>query len=117
MLDPVALDAAIVALDNARRERRPVAAAALPPLDWDEALEVQEAFAARGGGRVAGYKIGCSSAEAQAMLGAKGPFPGRVFAAACFASPATVSRRDFFHVGVEAEFALELGRALPARAA
>lgn len=103
----------------ARETRRPLLE--LPPgcapRSLDEACSIQEVFARNWGPRVIGYKIGCASKESQRLAGSPGPFTGRLFAPSCFESPAEIHARDFFVVGVEAEFAFRLGADLPARGA
>lgn len=86
------------------------------PLTLDDAYAIQEAFARECGLAIAGYKIGCASRESQALVGASGPFAARIFAPTRFDSPAEVSIRDFFTVGVEAEFGFTMRDGLPPRA-
>lgn len=66
---------------DARRSR--VAIDEVPPgcipADDAEASAVDDAVAAGLGLPVRGWKIGCTSEHAQAMLGASGPFAGRVY--------------------------------------
>lgn len=59
---------------------------ALAPIDQElipeslaEAEAVDDAVAARIGRRVVGWKVGCTSAHAQELLGSDGPFAGRVY--------------------------------------
>jgi 2-keto-4-pentenoate hydratase len=85
------------------------------PLSLDDAYSIQEAFAREFGAPVVGYKIGCASKESQALVGAAGPFAARIFAPTCFRSPAEISARDFFTVGVEAEFGFTMRDNLPPR--
>jgi len=87
------------------------------PLSLDDAYSIQEAFAREFGAPVVGYKIGCASKESQALVKAAGPFAARVFAPTRFESPAEISARDFFIVGVEAEFGFTMREGLPARRA
>jgi 2-keto-4-pentenoate hydratase len=93
----------------------------LPPggasLSLDDAYSIQETFAREFGAPVVGYKIGCASKESQALVGATGPFAARIFAPTRFESPAEISARDFFTVGVEAEFGFTMRDALPPRRA
>jgi 2-keto-4-pentenoate hydratase len=86
------------------------------PLTLDDAYAIQEAFARKCGLAVTGYKIGCASRESQALVGASGPFAARIFALTRLDSPAEVSIRDFFTVGVEAEFGFTMRDGLPPRA-
>lgn len=84
------------------------------PRSLADAYEIQDAFARRWGETV-GFKIGCASKQSQALVGASGPFAGRIFAAGCWTSPASICARDFQMVGVEAEFAFRIERDLPPR--
>lgn len=112
MLEKAQIERAVTALVNARRRHAPLTA--FPPnaipKSIDDAYAVQEAFARRWSSPVAGYKVGCASPESQHMVGASGPFAARVYAEDCVAAPATVRARDFFMVGVEAEFAFRLAK-------
>lgn len=103
---------AAAALIEARRRHVPLAAfpAGAAPRSLDDAYAVQEAFTRLWPSPVAGYKVGCASPESQRLVGASGPFAARVYAGDCVASPATVRARDYFAVGVEAEFAFRLAR-------
>lgn len=105
----------MIAARSSRRalERLPPSGA---PLSLDDAYSIQEAFARACGMTVAGYKIGCASKESQALVGAPGPFAARIFAPTRLDSPAEISARDFFAVGVEAEFGFTMRERLPARA-
>jgi 2-keto-4-pentenoate hydratase len=87
------------------------------PLSLDDAYSIQEAFAREFGAPVVGYKIGCASKESQALVGAAGPFAARIFAPTRFQSPAEISARDFFTLGVEAEFGFTMRDGLPPRVA
>jgi len=86
-------------------------------LSLDDAYAIQEAFARESGMPIVGYKIGCASKESQALVGAAGPFAARIFAPTRFESPAEISARDFFTVGVEAEFGFTMRDGLPPRRA
>jgi 2-keto-4-pentenoate hydratase len=85
------------------------------PRSIEDGYAVQEAFAAAWGLPVAGYKIACTSEEAQRMLKSPAPFPGRVFAPYLLNSPAEVAHGAFHDPGVEGEFAFTLAGDLPAR--
>jgi len=112
MLEKAQIERAVTALVNARRRHAPLTA--FPPnaipKSLDDAYAVQEAFSRRWSSPVAGYKVGCASPESQRMVGATGPFAARVYAEDCVVSPATVRARDFFMIGVEAEFAFRLAQ-------
>jgi 2-keto-4-pentenoate hydratase len=117
MISPKDLDEAVASIIAARGRRQ--ALKRLPPggapLSLDDAYSIQEAFVRECGLPVVGYKIGCASKESQALVGAAGPFAARIFAPTRFDSPAEISARDFFTVGVEAEFAFTMRDALPPR--
>ncbi len=100
--------------DFRRMERFPESCA---PRTVADGYAIQEAFVRSWNVPVAGYKIGCTSAEAQKMLGSPGPFPGRVFRPFFLMSPATISASAFHKVGVETEFAFTMARDLPPRRA
>ena len=104
------------ALAKARREL--TALDELPgglPADEAAAYAIQrEAIKAYGGERV-GYKIGATSPEAQAMLKTDHPFRAPLFRADCCDAGATIGLPGYGLIGLEPEFALRLGRDLPAR--
>jgi 2-keto-4-pentenoate hydratase len=87
------------------------------PQTFEDGQAIQEAFLKAWSVPVAGYKIGCTSLESQKLLGAPGPFPGRVFAPVLLKSPAKVAAKAFHRLGIEPEFAFTLARDLPRRAA
>jgi 2-keto-4-pentenoate hydratase len=117
-LDP-AIAKAAAALAAARRRRR-----RLPGLgeyiELDSLLDayaIQHRLVQSWGGRVAGWKVGCTNAIAQKQLGVDEPFRGQVLASAMHESPATVPGGDFSMRVIEPEFAFRLARDLPAREA
>lgn len=87
------------------------------PQTFEDGHAIQEAFAKAWSVPVAGYKIGCTSREAQKLLHSPGPFPGRVFAPVLLKSPAAVAAKAFHRLGIEPEFAFTMARDLPARPA
>ncbi|MEM9892167.1 MAG: fumarylacetoacetate hydrolase family protein [Actinomycetota bacterium] len=97
-------------------------ARALPPLDPDlipvsdeEAEAVDDAVAAAIDRPVVGWKIGCTSEHAQALLGADGPFAGRVYD--IHDSGVTLEPEQFVTEPVlEGEIAFTFGASLPPRA-
>ncbi|HEY2524926.1 MAG TPA: fumarylacetoacetate hydrolase family protein [Candidatus Binataceae bacterium] len=121
MISPSDLDDAVASMLDARSSRR--ALTRVPPsgapLALDDAYAVQErfveAFVREHKARVVGYKIGCASKESQTLVGASGPFAARIFSATRFDSPAAIQARDFFTLGVEAEFAFTMRTELPPR--
>jgi 2-keto-4-pentenoate hydratase len=98
--------------DFRRLERFPESCA---PKTIADGYAIQEAFAKAWNVPVAGYKVGCTSAESQRILGSPGPFTGRVFRPFRLDSPATISASAFHRVGIEAEFAFTLAADLPPR--
>jgi 2-keto-4-pentenoate hydratase len=86
------------------------------PVSVADGYAIQDAIERLDGRAVVGWKIGCTSALAQQLLGIAAPFPGRVFAGTLHASPARFAARAFILIGVEPEFAFTLGRDLPPRA-
>ncbi len=98
--------------DFRRMERFPESCA---PKTVADGYAIQEALARSWNLPVAGYKIGCTSPATQKMLGAPGPFPGRVFRPYFLTSPATISASAFHKVGIESEFAFTMAGELPAR--
>lgn len=119
MLSAEDLDDAVASMIAARSGRR--ALERVPPggapLSLEDAYSIQEAFVRECGLPVVGYKIGCASKQSQTLVGASGPFAARIFAPTRLDSPAEISARDFFTVGVEAEFGFTMRDGLPARSA
>lgn len=105
-------------LTEARFDRRRIPGIQ-PPDDTREAYRQQEAvvdaWLARLGGRLAGYKIACTNAIAQRHLGTDGPFYGRLFSATIFGSPARLDAASYFMRVLEPEFGFRMGADLPAR--
>lgn len=85
------------------------------PRNLAEAYKVQALLAAELGFERAGWKIGCTSAAARAILKAEGPFAGRVFLARCHASGVAIAAGQHRMRGLEAEFAFVLGKDLKPR--
>ena len=100
---------------DARRDNRPVEPEALASPDL--AYRIQQAYATerreRGGGPVAGFRIGASSKRAQDYLGVEGPFSGRLFTDSTYASPAELSSEGLTFRLIEPEFAFTLGADFP----
>ncbi len=63
----------------------------------------------------AGWKIGCTSAAARAILKADGPFAGRILAPRCFAGGTAIPNDSYPMRGIEAEFAFALAKDLKPR--
>jgi 2-keto-4-pentenoate hydratase len=85
------------------------------PRDMGEAYAVQEKLVADLAIDPAGWKIGCTSAAARAILRADGPFAGRVLAPRCFAGGTAIPSQSYPMRGVEAEFGFALGKSLKPR--
>jgi 2-keto-4-pentenoate hydratase len=87
----------------------------LRPTTIAAAHALQRAFVAALHIEPAGWKIGCTSAAARAILKAKGPFAGRVLLPRCFASGATLPGSGYAMRGLEGEFAFVLAKDLKPR--
>lgn len=92
-------------------ERLPDAAVA----DEGAAVAVQRELLAALGEPIAGWKIGATTAKAQAIMQASGPFYGPVLRSRVWADGASVALPPGFR-GFECEFALRIGADLPVRA-
>lgn len=106
------------ALAEARRERRTLDD--LPgglPVDEAAAYAIQRGAVDAYGGKRVGYKIGATSPEAQALLRTDHPFKAPLFLTDCHDNGVSFSEPGYGVIGLEPEFALRLGRDLPARAA
>jgi 2-keto-4-pentenoate hydratase len=62
-----------------------------------------------------GWKIGCTSAAARKIMGARAPFASRVFATRIFESGVKLPASGYTTRGLEGEFAFRLKTALPPR--
>ena len=118
-MTPEQVQAAARRLHDARVSATPMTElpAECRPADVEEGRTIQEAWASGAavvGWQIAGYKIGCTSAHAQHMLGTDSPFPGRVFQPFVHNSPATIDG-GMIAMMVEGEFAFRLAADLPAR--
>jgi len=105
----------------ARCKRQPISS--LPkdcaPTDLAEGYEIQAAVVAAllngdPTGAIAGFKIGATSQAAQSFLSLDGPFYGCIPAGGVLSSPARVSFAEHNFCLIEPEFAVRLGRDLPA---
>lgn len=81
----------------------------------ENAYKLQEQVLTGLGGTSNCWKVGSTSAEAQAALGTTEPGAARIPQRFCFTSPATVPVFSAHDAKLEAEFAFRLGRSLPAR--
>ena len=108
-------------LIDARRTGVPLEALpdSLIPATTADAYTIQEALAERAaeafGGGAIGYKVGATTAAIQAQLGHDEPLYGRLMSFATFESPARLPAADYLYRLIEAEFAYEMARGLPAR--
>lgn len=107
----MASDAAEAILE-ARRARRILAPlGALAPATPEAGYALQKEVALRLGGLPpAGFKIGATTKQMQAILGLSGPAGGFVPKSGLRASPATARHADFVNPGVECEVGLRLAR-------
>lgn len=91
----------------------------LQPDSLNDAYAVQDfviaGLLADHGGQSVGWKIGCTNATAQQLLGLGGPFYGRLLSPFVHESPATLDANRFRMRCVEAEFAVQIGRDFPAQ--
>jgi 2-oxo-3-hexenedioate decarboxylase/2-keto-4-pentenoate hydratase len=117
--DPTAsdrIDALARRLADARSNGTPLdpPPAELVPADQAEAEQVDDRVAAVLGVPVAGWKIGCTSDASQQLMGAAGPFAGRVFSV--FDSGTTLGSDELMvDPRIEGEFAFTLAVDLPPR--
>ncbi len=97
----------------ARHEHRFIATAALPalPSSEAEAYDVADWLHAQRGGELLGWKLGATSAGAQAFLQLQHPFLGRIYADQTQGSPAQLPHYGG-ELALEAEFGLRLARDL-----
>jgi 2-keto-4-pentenoate hydratase len=115
-MTPEAVEKAVRLLLAARGDHRRIDG--LPedcrPATIADGYRIQDGVAAALGVATAGWKIACTSDEACKILGADGPFAGRVLAPFVLDSPAELSAGAFHMRGLEGEFAFRLGADLPA---
>lgn len=107
----MASDAAEAILE-ARRARRILAPlGALAPATPEAGYALQKEVALRLGGLPpAGFKIGATTKQMQAILGLSGPAGGFVPKSGLRTTPATARHADFVNPGVECEVGLRLAR-------
>lgn len=107
----MASDAAEAILE-ARRARRILAPlGALAPRTPEAGYALQKEVALRLGGLPpAGFKIGATTKQMQAILGLSGPAAGFVPKAGLRATPARLRHADFLNPGLECEIGLRLAR-------
>ncbi|MGI9481241.1 MAG: 2-keto-4-pentenoate hydratase [Hyphomicrobiales bacterium] len=83
------------------------------PANVDEALAIQDAVMIALDDSIAGWKLGCTSPQAQAALKADGPIFGPVPSSRLFSSGADIPLGNASPTFVEAEIAVTLGDDLP----
>ncbi len=82
-------------------------------LNVAQGYELQAAVARlrrRRGERIVGYKVGCTSPKIRAQLGIDHCVTGRLYDSEQHASGAVLSRRQYAHLAIEGELAVELSR-------
>ncbi len=114
------IEAIVAGLVQARAARQPMAL----PADFAQrcrpaqAREIADRHVAhlleRGGGTVAGAKLGATNPELMARLGLERPFSGPLLSTALLPSPARVKRGDYIACVVEAEVAVRFARPVDA---
>ena len=85
------------------------------PTNVEQAYAVQDAVVAVSGLARCGYKVGSTSAEAQALLGTDEPALAPLLAPFVQDGPARVSLVPDQMPAIEGEFAYRFGQSLPAR--
>jgi 2-keto-4-pentenoate hydratase len=85
------------------------------PRSLEEGYAIQRAVTAQWPDKIAGWKVGATSKEVQALLGISEPAYGPVFKNQVFQSPATISAQDFQHRVLESEFVFRFGKDMPSR--
>jgi 2-keto-4-pentenoate hydratase len=85
------------------------------PRSLEEGYAIQQVVTAEWPDKIAGWKVGATSKEVQALLGISEPAYGPVFKNDVFQSSATISGRRFPHRLLESEFVFRFGKAIPSR--
>jgi 2-keto-4-pentenoate hydratase len=89
--------------------------AACRPGTVEDGYDVQDALAARHGGRRLGWKIAATSSDGQRHIGVREPLGGRLFTAFAHDDDACLPAGGLHMRVAEAEFAFRLGAGLPPR--
>ena len=100
-----------------RRERFAPLPPDLAPKTPEEAYAIQDAYLALRSdklGPIAGYKISLSSEEMRRFVGVDAPQSGTILRSQLGRTPARVRAKDYVHLIVEFEIAVEMGGDLPA---
>ncbi|MBL24918.1 MAG: sulfate adenylyltransferase [Rhodospirillaceae bacterium] len=89
------------------------------PADLDEAYDIQrrqnEILETKGLGRIAGYKIGCTTPVLREYMNIHEPIFGQIFAPTVHSTHADLALSDFVELGIEAEIAARVGTDLPGK--
>jgi len=109
--------AGLLAIARRRRRRLDHLPDSCRPATVDDGYAIQDALVAALGEPVVGWKLGSTSAKAQAVVGTREPFAARLLAPNVHPSPARIARDALFMRALEGEFAFRLARDLPPTAA
>ena len=82
------------------------------PASVEDAYRVQDTLVNQLGGKLVGWKIGCTSKMAQESTNTDQPFYGRMFAETTHESPGEISFENVFAPIVEPEIAFRFGKEL-----
>ncbi len=94
---------------EARRSRTTLDTLVHPPPTESDAYAIQQLVTAGSNERIAGWKIGATSAFAQEFLGCEGPFSGPVFGRDIYESGASIEAAALLNPMMEPEIAVMLG--------
>lgn len=103
--------------DHRAKARLTALTGELQPRDVAEGYAVQDALQARyarDGKTIGGWKVALTTPVMQEMVGVSHPCEGGIFADRIHHGLGEIRAADFVHIGVEAEIAVRLDRALPA---
>jgi len=112
-MDKIETAAAIIAA--ARADHKAIAGlpADCAPASSEDGYAIQKTFIDRWDDKLAGWKVGATAPQAQALFGTDEPFYGPLFARDILQNPAKLASQPFHVFGVEAEFAFIFSRDLP----
>lgn len=87
------------------------------PTNIDEGYAIQEIMVERmceaNNGRSIGYKVGCTSEDAQKALNVHSPFRGQLLSHSTYKSPTTLNTEEFAIRIIEPEFGFVMGQDVP----
>ena len=90
----------------------------LRPLTFEDGYAIQEAVVEKlchkTGSHVIGYKVGCTSKDAQVALNVPTPFRGQLLSATTYQSGKALNTADFHTRIIEPEFGFRMGADVPA---